>query len=153
MISMGQCKKDVTSLITHWSYIFLAPTHRYNLPCARKGTGVGVPSDKYTVLVYKDINGSINISAAGDNIWRHGTWVNIGSSNGFLPKGTKPLPIQMLTSHKLDSQRQIPMKLYLKIQHFHENIFKKMHLKVMSARCWPFCSSVSELNTAYWQRR
>ena len=26
-IAMGQCKKDVTPLLTHWSYIFLALTH------------------------------------------------------------------------------------------------------------------------------
>ena len=26
---MGKCKKDVTPLLTHWSYIFLALTHRY----------------------------------------------------------------------------------------------------------------------------
>ena len=26
---MGQCKKDITPLLTHWSYIFLALTHRY----------------------------------------------------------------------------------------------------------------------------
>ena len=25
---MGQCKKDVTPLLTHWSYVFLALTHR-----------------------------------------------------------------------------------------------------------------------------
>ena len=24
---MGQCKKDITPLLTHWSYVFLAPTH------------------------------------------------------------------------------------------------------------------------------
>ena len=30
-ISMGWCKKDVTPLLTHWSYIFLAPTHRYDM--------------------------------------------------------------------------------------------------------------------------
>ena len=29
-ISMGQCKKDVTPLLTHWSYVFLALTHRSN---------------------------------------------------------------------------------------------------------------------------
>ena len=29
MISMGQCKKDVTPLLTHWSYVILALTHRY----------------------------------------------------------------------------------------------------------------------------
>ena len=26
---MGWCKKDVTPLLTHWSYVFLALTHRY----------------------------------------------------------------------------------------------------------------------------
>ena len=28
LISMGSCKKDVTPLLTHWSYVFLAQTHR-----------------------------------------------------------------------------------------------------------------------------
>ena len=28
-ISVGKCKKDVTPLLTHWSYIFLALTHQY----------------------------------------------------------------------------------------------------------------------------
>ena len=28
---MGQCKKNVTPLLTHWSYVFLALTHRYEL--------------------------------------------------------------------------------------------------------------------------
>ena len=27
-------------------------------------------------------------------------WVNIGSGNGLLPDGTKPLPEPMLTDHK-----------------------------------------------------
>ena len=27
-------------------------------------------------------------------------WVNIGSGNGLLPDGTKPLPEQMLTYHQ-----------------------------------------------------
>ena len=26
---MGQCKKDITPLLTHWSYVFLALTHQY----------------------------------------------------------------------------------------------------------------------------
>ena len=30
-ISMGLCKKDVTPLLTHWSYVFLALTHRYGI--------------------------------------------------------------------------------------------------------------------------
>ena len=28
-ISIGWCKKDVTPLLTHWSYVFLALTHRF----------------------------------------------------------------------------------------------------------------------------
>ena len=27
---MGLCKKDITPLLTHWSYVFLALTHRYD---------------------------------------------------------------------------------------------------------------------------
>ena len=26
---MGKCKKDVTPLLMHWSYIFIALTHQY----------------------------------------------------------------------------------------------------------------------------
>ena len=29
IIPMGQCKKDVIPLLTHWSYVFLTLTHRY----------------------------------------------------------------------------------------------------------------------------
>ena len=29
--SMGLCKKDITPLLTHWSYVFLALTHRSDL--------------------------------------------------------------------------------------------------------------------------
>ena len=29
-VSMGQCKKDVTPLLTHWSYVYFALTRRYN---------------------------------------------------------------------------------------------------------------------------
>ena len=29
-IEMGLCKKDVTPLLTHWSYIFLALTYWYD---------------------------------------------------------------------------------------------------------------------------
>ena len=30
-ISMGWCKKDVTPLLTYWSYFYLAVTHRYQM--------------------------------------------------------------------------------------------------------------------------
>ena len=29
LILLGECKKDITPLLTHWSYVFLALTHRY----------------------------------------------------------------------------------------------------------------------------
>ena len=32
-IWMSQCKKEVTPLLTHWSYVFLAITHRNNSAC------------------------------------------------------------------------------------------------------------------------
>ena len=38
-ISMGQCVKNVTPLLTHWSYVFLAQTHRY---CVNVSTSVVV---------------------------------------------------------------------------------------------------------------
>ena len=36
-ILMGQRKKDVTPLLTHWSYVFLAQSLRYDYPGARVG--------------------------------------------------------------------------------------------------------------------
>ena len=42
----------------------------------------------------------INSLWPSDTIWRH-IWVNIGSGNGLLPDGTKPLPEPMLTFHNL----------------------------------------------------
>ena len=35
-ISMGQCKKDVTPLLMHWSYTFLELTNRYMMQFNRK---------------------------------------------------------------------------------------------------------------------
>ena len=35
IISMGKYKKDVTPLLTHWSYVILALTHRYHENCDR----------------------------------------------------------------------------------------------------------------------
>ena len=29
IISMGYCKKDITPLLSHWSYVFLALTHQH----------------------------------------------------------------------------------------------------------------------------
>ena len=58
-VSMGKCKKDVTPLLTHWSYVFLALTHR----CFRvtPGTylqivGVGLWRIMYHWYLYSSIN-------------------------------------------------------------------------------------------------
>ena len=38
VISMGYCKKDVTPLLKHWSYVFLALAHRYCTMLHQKST-------------------------------------------------------------------------------------------------------------------
>ena len=51
----------------------------------------------------------------GDAIWRHRTkiWVDIGSGNGLLPDGTKPLPEPMLTYHMYGPMTFIWGQIYL----------------------------------------
>ena len=53
-ISMGQCKKDVTPLLTHWSYVFLALTRLYGQKCASgKMFVTGVPQPyKFEIMQY-----------------------------------------------------------------------------------------------------
>ena len=44
-----------------------------------------------------------NITKLTGAYWRHMAteiWVNIGSGNGLLPEGIKPLPDPMLTYHQ-----------------------------------------------------
>ena len=35
-------------------------------------------------------------------------WVNIGSGNGLVPYGTKPLPEPMLTNHQMAISHEMP---------------------------------------------
>ena len=42
----------------------------------------------------------VNSLRPSDAIWWHRFWVNIGSDNGLLPDGTKPLPESTLTYHQ-----------------------------------------------------
>ena len=44
--------------------------------------------------------GTINSLGPSDAKWREQIWVNIGSGNGLLPDGTKPLPEPMLSYHQ-----------------------------------------------------
>ena len=41
----------------------------------------------------------VNSLWPSDAIWRQ-IWINIGSGNGLVPDGTKPLPEPMLTDHQ-----------------------------------------------------
>ena len=43
---------------------------------------------------------SFNPLRPSDAIWWQEVWVNIGSGNGLVPNGTKPLPKPMLTNHQ-----------------------------------------------------
>ena len=45
-------------------------------------------------------------------LWWCGQWVNIGSGNGLLPDGTKPMPEPMLLSHWWDP-------VAFSLEHFH----------------------------------
>ena len=44
-----------------------------------------------------------------------GIWINIGSGNGLLPDGTKPLPEPMLTYHLRVVSQKIPQPSVIKI--------------------------------------
>ena len=68
-------------------------------------------------------------------------WVNIGSGNGLLPDGTKPLPEPMLTDHQWS-----PMTVIL--GQFHKRCLNHESLKSVWKLYWVFkCSSCLEI----WQ--
>ena len=46
-ISMSYCKKNVTPLLRHWSYIFLALSHRYSMITTSGGCGSDHEFTKY----------------------------------------------------------------------------------------------------------
>ena len=51
-------------------------------------------------LMTTTVKYSFNSLLPNDTIWQHKFGVNIGSGNGLLPEGTKPLPEPMLTYHQ-----------------------------------------------------
>ena len=61
---MGQCKKDVTPLLTHWSYVFLALTHRY-VPVNPIGSGCSLVVRRQAIIWTDD--GLLLIDPLGTN--------------------------------------------------------------------------------------
>ena len=47
---MGECKKDVNPLLMHWSYVFLALTHRHDVVI------IMISYESYIGVWYKDHN-------------------------------------------------------------------------------------------------
>ena len=56
--------------------------------------------------------------------------------------GTKPLSKPMVVYCRLDLSKQISVKVWSKYKNFS---FRKMHLKISSAKWWPFCPGGDEL--------
>ena len=71
--------------------------------------------------------------------------VNIGPGNGLVPDGTKPLPEPMPTYCQLDYW---VYKLKWNFNQIWKLWYKKMHLKMPSAECCPFCSGPNEVSTS-----
>ena len=73
---------------------------------------------------------------SSDVIWLP-IWVNIGSGNGLLPNGTKPLPGPMLISHHRKS---------VEFAQEHELIFCIMRLKIIFLKLLPHLPGANELS-------
>ena len=89
------------------------------------------------------------IETTGSNVLTH--WyhmalrilVNIGTGNGLLPDSTKSLPEPIWTYCQWDPSGHMISEI-LKLS------FKKIHLKMLSAKCLPFCSGLHVLTHWGW---
>ena len=76
-------------------------------------------------------------------------WVNIGSGNGLLPDGTKPLPEPMLTDHQWS-----PSDIHIMaISHeMPQPLVTKIHLKITYLNIHSSFPGVSELTCWGWDK-
>ena len=90
MLSMGQCKKDVTPLLTHWSYVFLALTHGFH-PCLQCSS---VHRASRVRLFYSPHLHHLGLCCA--NTTRFWLWNSLpyNSSRHSRPPGSNPPPLQ-----------------------------------------------------------
>ena len=108
-MSMGQCKRDITPLLMHWSYIFLALTHRLcnfqirliswmyyvdGLKQKRRNS-IANALELHLSCIYPSM---YNCPSSGEHLstsWQ----VNIIAASGLVPSGSKPLPEPVLYFH------------------------------------------------------
>ena len=93
-ILMGSCKKDLTPLLTHWSYISLALSHRY---VAKASVISSLVLTLYIMLCFwRSINMHLHfipfLHIEMTQIFVFAFCIKIGTDNDLLPSGNKPLP-------------------------------------------------------------
>ena len=76
--------------------------------------------------------------------WHQISWSSLVQVMVHCLSGPKPLLEPLLTYCQLNPQEQASMKIEIQI---HSPSFNKMHLKLPSAKFWPFCPGVSILHT------
>ena len=93
-ISMGQCKKDVTPLLAHWCYVFLALTHGYGLQClsfsGRPYFQIQFLKSRY--LCYIQLNAVITQSNIWFCIWYKNDWGKICIRGYILKRHSHTTP-------------------------------------------------------------
>ena len=119
---MAQCKRDLTPLLMHWGYVFLALTHQYDTYIYMYNY-VFIPFAKPLVKVNRVSSiswhqWSKQLVTTSYKTQKHHVWltvaqwwqlassilVDIGSDNGLLPAYTKLWPEPMLIYHQHDQQ-------------------------------------------------
>ena len=85
-VSMGQCKKDITPLLTQWNYVFLALTHRYGIVGWQYIDDWSIFSDCHHAKPDVSSSSGASRSATGGNhptdLWF--TWISAASGKWCL---------------------------------------------------------------------
>ena len=80
-------------------------------------------------------------------IWHYKSWSTLFLIMASCLHSTKPFPEAIMTDWQLDSEEQTSVKFRSK----YKLVIQKMHLKMMSAKWWPFCSGLSVLDHKGWK--
>ena len=147
---MGQCKKDVTPLPTHWSYVFLALTHRLDYASLQHGEGSNQRQD---LTRWKSFAGDFTtawtmIQTAWLCITHWGRVTHIcvskltitGSDNGLSPDGRQAIIWTTAGILLIGPSGTNFSEIIIEIHTFS---FMKMHLKISSGKWRPFCHGLN----------